>query len=174
MHEGGAQPKSSCIRCTSCGHESRIISIHVSWQPLRPSLNRNFIKKIKACDKRFTWTVGRLASPGSSNTCRGHNLRQWPASIWIISPDIPEEIKIKKKKDRERKGISISDKSRKGGSMKFQQGWGWWIVARAVELFVREKWDACKSDGAARQCSRSPYKIYDLYHVKRWQDIRRG
>lgn len=114
MHEGGAQPKSSCIRCTSCGHESRIISIHVSWQPLRPSLNRNFIKKIKACDKRFTWTVGRLASPGSSNTCRGHNLRQWPASIWIISPDIPEEIKIKKKKDRERKGISISDKSRKG------------------------------------------------------------
>lgn len=47
--------------------------------------------------------MGRLASPGSSNTCRGHNLRQWPASIWIISPDIPEEIKIKRKKDRERK-----------------------------------------------------------------------
>lgn len=111
MHEGGAQPKSSCIRCTSCGHESRIISIHVSWQPLRPSLNRNFIKKIKACDKRFTWTVGRLASPGSSNTCRGHNLRQWPASIWIISPDIPEEIKIKKKKIEREKELVLAIKA---------------------------------------------------------------
>lgn len=44
--------------------------------------------------------MGRLASPGSSNTCRGHNLRQWPASIWIISPDIPGEIKEDKKKKK--------------------------------------------------------------------------
>lgn len=103
----------------------RIISIHISWtNPYTTPLRVEILKKKKAYDKRFTWTVGRLASPGSSNTCRGHNLRQWPASIWIISPDIPGEIKEDKKKKKrsgKERELVLAIKSQGGGEARMVQ-----------------------------------------------------
>lgn len=150
---------------------------YILVSPLRSSSNRNFKRDKSVWQKiyldggptRVSWIVQHVSrTQFTAMACI--NLDNFTRYSWGNKNK-------KKKRSREKRRISISDKSQGTGVVQWNfnravDGLDCWLCGAVA--FVREKWDACKSDGAARQCSRSPYKIYDLYHIKRWQDIRRG